>query len=211
MKKKSTSQSAFFKLRLLIAVLLCFGAITLVLFAQPRTPSGQSGSSQPIVSAQYRGVVPVVKFDISPPLRSIKPFFQRSARKRKTRRRGRFRLARLVQLCAILPCSECSARLAYRPRSFHSMEISNLCGCAPPDPNGAVGPNHVVTMSNLHFQIFSKTGTSLFGPAANNTLWSGFGGGCQTQNAGDPVVLYDQLADRWLLSQFTSAAPYFNA
>ena len=83
---------------------------------------------------------------------------------------------------------------------------SNLCGCAPPDPNGAVGPNHVVTMSNLHFQIFNKTGTSLFGPAANNTLWAGFGGGCQTQNAGDPVVLYDQLADRWLLSQFTSSA-----
>ena len=84
---------------------------------------------------------------------------------------------------------------------------SNLCGCSPPDPNGAVGPNHVVTMSNLHFQIFNKTGNSLFGPAANNTLWSGFGGGCQTQNAGDPVVLYDQLADRWLLTQFTSAGP----
>ena len=91
------------------------------------------------------------------------------------------------------------------------METANLCGgCAPPDPNGAVGPNHVVTMSNLHFQIFNKTGTSLFGPAANNTLWAGFGGDCQTENAGDPVVLYDQLADRWLLTQFTSvAAPFF--
>jgi hypothetical protein len=63
-------------------------------------------------------------------------------------------------------------------------------------------------MSNLHFQIFNKSGTSLFGPAANNTLWSGFGGGCQNQNAGDPVVIYDQLADRWLLTQFTSNAPY---
>src|SRR5580765_4408924 len=73
MKKKSTSQSAFFKLRLLMAVLLCFGAITLVLFAQPRTPSGQSGNSQPIVRAQYLGVMPVVKFDISPPMRSMKP------------------------------------------------------------------------------------------------------------------------------------------
>ena len=86
MKKKSASQSAparrslgeggFFKLRLLIAVLFCFGAITLVLFAQPRTPSGQSGraaAGQPIVRAQYLGVMPVMKFDISPPLRSIKP------------------------------------------------------------------------------------------------------------------------------------------
>ena len=73
----------------------------------------------------------------------------------------------------------------------------------------AVGPNHVVTMANLHFQIFDKSGNSLFGPAANNTLWSGFGGPCQIENAGDPVVLYDQLADRWLLSQFTSAGPTY--
>ena len=82
---------------------------------------------------------------------------------------------------------------------------SNLCGCSPPDPNGAVGPNHVVTMANLHFQIFDKSGNSLFGPAANNTLWSGFGGDCQTDNAGDPVVLYDQLADRWILTQLPPA------
>ena len=86
---------------------------------------------------------------------------------------------------------------------------SNLCGCSPPDPNGAVGPTNVVTMANLHFQIFDKTGNSLFGPAANNTLWSGFGGDCQTDNAGDPVVLYDQLADRWILTQFTSSGPTF--
>jgi hypothetical protein len=51
-------------------------------------------------------------------------------------------------------------------------------------------------MSNLDFQIFNKSGGNLFGPAANNTLWSGFGGNCQTHNDGDPVVLYDQLADR---------------
>jgi hypothetical protein len=87
---------------------------------------------------------------------------------------------------------------------------SNTCGCTPPDPNAAVGPNQVVVMTNLSFQIFNKTGTSLFGPAANNTLWSGFGGGCQTRNDGDPVVLHDQLADRWLLSQFTAAAPFLN-
>ena len=49
----------------------------------------------------------------------------------------------------------------------------------------------------------------LFGPAANNTLWAGFGGACQVENAGDPVVLYDQLADRWFLMQFTSSGPTF--
>src|SRR5262245_30654395 len=83
MKKKSASQSAparrslgeggFFKLRLLLGVLLCFAGITLVLLAQPRTPSPRSGNSHFIVQAQFRGVLPVVKFDISPPLRTIKP------------------------------------------------------------------------------------------------------------------------------------------
>ena len=58
MKKKSASQSAFFKFRIVLGVLLCFGAITLVLVAlgkvsaQPQTSLGQSGNSQqPIYTA----------------------------------------------------------------------------------------------------------------------------------------------------------------
>jgi hypothetical protein len=86
---------------------------------------------------------------------------------------------------------------------------TNTSGVVPPDPNGAVGPNHVVTMCNLSFQIFDKTGTSLFGPASNNTLWAGFGGDCQTDNSGDPVVLYDHLSDRWVLTQFTASGPTY--
>jgi Carboxypeptidase regulatory-like domain len=80
---------------------------------------------------------------------------------------------------------------------------------SPPDTNGDIGTNHYVQMVNTRFQVFSRTGTSLFGPASINTLWAGFGGACQTENSGDPVVLYDQLADRWLLTQFTSAGPTF--
>jgi len=86
----------------------------------------------------------------------------------------------------------------------------NAAGVAPPDPNGEVGRNHVIVMVNSVFQIFNKTGTSVFGPANINTLFSGFGGSCQTRNDGDPVVLYDQIADRWLLMQFTAAAPFYN-
>ncbi len=87
----------------------------------------------------------------------------------------------------------------------------NVSGVSPPDPVGDIGPNHYVAMSNLFFQIYDRSGVSVFGPAANNTLWSGFGGPCETQNAGDPIVLYDQLADRWLLTQFTSSgAELFN-
>ncbi len=76
----------------------------------------------------------------------------------------------------------------------------------PPDPVGDVGPTHYVRMANASFQIFNKTtGASVFGPANINTLFAGFGGDCETENAGDPIVLYDQLADRWLLTQFSNA------
>ncbi len=83
----------------------------------------------------------------------------------------------------------------------------------PPDPVGDIGLNHYLRMSNSSFQIFNKaSGTSAFGPAAINTLFTGFGGDCENENAGDPIVLYDQLADRWLVSQFSdgNGPAFFN-
>ena len=74
---------------------------------------------------------------------------------------------------------------------------------APPDTNGDIGPNHYIQTVNSDFAIFSKTGTVLYGPVPLNTLWSGFGGDCQINNDGDPVVLYDPIADRWMISQFS--------
>src|SRR5215831_8790291 len=218
MKKKSVSRSAparrslgeggFFKLRLLLGVLLCFAGITIVLLGQPRTPSAQSGNSQPIVQAQFRGVLPVVKFDISPPLREMKPlpWNQCTLRENEDREIMPRPAAPLGPVVPDPVVQRVLGKIGIPGPIITFDGNSNLCGCSPPDPNGAVGPNHVVTMSNLHFQIFDKSGNSLFGPAANNTLWAGFGGACETQNAGDPVVLYDQLADRWLLSQFTGTA-----
>ena len=76
----------------------------------------------------------------------------------------------------------------------------------PPDTNGDVGPNNYIQTVNLTLTIFNKAGTKLIGPVATNTLWSGFGGICQTNNNGDPVVLYDQLADRWMITQFAIGA-----
>ena len=49
---------------------------------------------------------------------------------------------------------------------------------APPDTNGAVGPNHFVQTVNVSFAVFSKTGGVLYGPVAINTLFTGFGGLC---------------------------------
>ncbi len=74
----------------------------------------------------------------------------------------------------------------------------------PPDPNGEVGPNHYVEMINLVFGVFSKTGTLLLGPVDTGTLWSGFAVPDCTDPSGDPIVIYDQFTDRWLLTQFTT-------
>ena len=75
----------------------------------------------------------------------------------------------------------------------------------PPDPMGEVGPNHYVQIVNFHFQIFNKAGATLYGPAPTKSLWSGFGAPCETRNDGDGIVLYDSIANRWLISQMTSA------
>ena len=80
--------------------------------------------------------------------------------------------------------------------------VNNVNGVLPPDTNGDVGPNHYVQWVNLSFAIYSKSGALLYGPAAGNTLWTGFGGPCQSSNDGDPIVQYDHLADRWMMSQF---------
>jgi hypothetical protein len=209
MKKKSASQSAFFKLRVLVAVLLCFAAITIVFFAfgkasaQPRPPAQ---NPQPLVRAQFRGVLPVAKFDISPPLRSIKVLPAGPGKLRENEEEGPIPLGPVGRVVRDPVVQRVMGKIGI-PNPLISFDgPGNISGVAPPDPNGAIGPANVVVMDNLQFQIFDRNGTSLFGPASNNTLWSGFGGDCETDNAGDPVVIYDQLADRWLLSQFTSSA-----
>lgn len=74
---------------------------------------------------------------------------------------------------------------------------------APPDTNGDVGPNHYMEIVNSDIAVYNKsTGALLFGPVPTNTLWSGFGGLCQTDNDGDGTVSYDPIADRWVVAQF---------
>ncbi len=90
---------------------------------------------------------------------------------------------------------------------------------APPDTTGDLGPNHYVQWVNLRYSIYTLSrdannqinGFNLVGgfPKNGNLIWQGFGGPCETTNDGDPLVQYDQLADRWVMTQFAvSAAPY---
>ncbi len=71
----------------------------------------------------------------------------------------------------------------------------------PPDPIGDVGPNHYVQMVNTLVGIYSKAGVLLVPFFAIHDLFDTIGPPCALTDDGDPIVLYDPLADRWLLSQ----------
>jgi hypothetical protein len=81
-------------------------------------------------------------------------------------------------------------------------------GVNPPDTVGDAGPNHYVQMINgsggTLVMIYDKNGVGVDGPWVLDTLGSS---NCAT-GLGDPIVLYDQLADRWLLSEFSSSGDY---
>ncbi|TDR46614.1 hypothetical protein DFR29_103148 [Tahibacter aquaticus] len=80
-------------------------------------------------------------------------------------------------------------------------------GGVPPDTNGDVSPTHFIQWINTSWAIFDKTtGARLAGPTAGNSFFAGFGGKCQTTNAGDPLAIWDDRAQRWVMSQFTTGA-----
>lgn len=164
-------------------------------------------------SGVYQGVSTAVQFDVSPPLRDSVPLDVNidadkgvEIPERATGLEGDFGPQDVDPL---VQSSKGPNAIPAPSVSFDA--LSNIGGFSPPDPVGDVGPNHYVAMSNVYFAVYDKTGTVLLGPSPNNTLWAGFGGDCETDNAGDPIVLYDQISDRWMLSQFTSSGPtYFN-
>ena len=191
----------------------------LALFVIERLSSAQNNEIHPSSNSDtargvYRGVGTAVRFDVSPPLRTMKGTKTREERERdefedrRTGLEGPFGKQDVDQ--SVQPVTSPFAPLVM-PTPIVSFDATITVGGVPPDSVGDVGPNHYVAMGNSQFRIFNKTGTPLIAAMNINTLWSGFGGACQTENAGDPVVIYDQLDDRWILTQFTAAGPtYYN-
>ncbi|MFT4940489.1 MAG: PKD repeat protein [Paraglaciecola sp.] len=82
---------------------------------------------------------------------------------------------------------------------------SGYTGVNPPDTSGDVGLNYYIQSINGNsgsiFTVYDKnTGSLVSGPTSMESLGSG---DCST-GAGDPIVLFDEMADRWLLSEFSS-------
>ena len=211
MKLPRVVARGFIHARALLALVLCSAAIALGLLAfkasaQQQNPPADADESHAI----FRGVMPVVQFDVSPPLSELARTEPTTTEKVQTERgdlRGataeRVRPGDIDQAVQ----SETGAGEIATPRA--NFDAFDGTGSTPSDSVAAVGPNRIVVMANKRYAVYSKTGTTLASPANINTLWSGFGGACQIENAGDPIVLYDRRADRWVLTQFTRQGPTF--
>jgi Dockerin type I domain len=224
MKKKATTQSAFFNPRALLGFALCLLGVTFALVAlsglTSRSVSAQAAGQKRGVSAppeefdrtapqDLRGVVAV----LTPPLREQKVIQPSKAP-------GHDHPEPMTPPLpadsgvpdAALQTAAGSIKSAPNPTgvSFDGVGVG-LSGFAPgsnpPDVNGRVGATQYVQWNNTSFAIFNKTtGALLYGPAAGNTLFQALGGVCATHNDGDPVVTYDILSGRWILSQFVVSA-----
>jgi len=70
----------------------------------------------------------------------------------------------------------------------------------PSDPTGAVGKNHYVNAWNSAFAIWDKEGNEILPPSSLESI----GGAFDNEADGDPIVFYDEAADRFILMQFSA-------
>jgi hypothetical protein len=159
-------------------------------------------------------VIPTLHFDVSPPLRDIKPAIV-------PRKKAEAEPARLIpRPRAVAGLTDTALQRSYAPKRLMPSLSNNFMGLgngfsgyaitsAPPDTNMAVGPSRIVQIVNTDFAVFDKTGATVLAPRPINAVWAGFGGGCEANNDGDPVAEYDRIADRWIISQFSVATTPF--
>ena len=100
-------------------------------------------------------------------------------------------------------------------RAFTTLDLNfdglGNSGVVPPDTVGEVGVDYYIQITNGNtgspFAIHSKaTGALVAGPSDLSSLWTS-GGACSV-GKGYPIVLYDQLAGRWLLSEFADSGSH---
>src|SRR5438309_3148015 len=219
--RRISKNRAFAHVRVLAAVLFVLAAAALVfLAASPPAAAQRTARPQPLTPTFSKAVA----FDVSPALRDL----PRAARplvfdpnkivEVRPERGG----SEGPQAHGVKPYSADGVLQLFNPAptipapllTFEGMSNQdnfNIFGFRvnPPDPNGEVGRNNYVEMINLVFGVYDKAGNLLAGPIDTGSLWAGFAIPDATDPSGDPVVLYDQLEDRWLLSQFTTLEPIF--
>ncbi len=176
--------------------------------------AAQEGGPYPEV-LYYPEVLREIKHDVSPPLRDIVPLTPFEGPKRVIP-------LRLLHPPQVVPTQPDPVLQTSGGPAVGTTAGLNFAGvgdgdygfvpnAAPPDTNGAVGATQFVQWVNESFAVFNKTTGAIAAgfPKVGNTLWSGFGGGCETNNDGDPIAQYDKAAGRWVLTQFSvSTTPF---
>ena len=228
MKKKSTSESAFFNLRVLIASMLCLFGIAVALFAQGNRAkhtqqNRRSGVRQDAPGTQKpdvsRMIGPAV---VNQDLRTLPempsgPKIERPLLKPGLHGAGATRTesgeenSAFPQFQSLL--GKIFPQVPNMPPPLLTFDGINstqsFCGCIPPDTIGDVGPNHYVETTNSAIKIFDKSGNTLLAAVSFDTFFAPLGAGtpCGTGlNQGDPYSFYDHLADRWVVSDFAFAS-----
>jgi hypothetical protein len=175
-------------------------------FAMTPAASSLQPASQPEVGLAER-------HDISPPLRDIPPAVPKPGPDREIPNRRYDRPRRppqpggdplLLSSQTVGPVAQSTPGLIRNIVGISADDNQRLVASrhAPADPVGDVGASHYVQAVNLLLSVHLKsTGARIYGPVAVKTLWSGFGGICEAENDGDPIVLYDDAAGRWVISQ----------
>src|SRR5205809_2372578 len=213
MKKTTASQSAFFNPRIVLGFVLCSLSVLLALlgFSINSTSSAlaavpDQGNGQPIVGASYKN-------DVSPALRDVAqgwpPQFKpqhEAAENPKIPNNHQDSPDTVVEDKFI---SELALQTPHIPGpilNFNGIRFPGVgCNCAPPDTNGSVGTTQFVQIVNEGYEVFDKaTGNSILGPNSIKSIWQNFGGACENFGLGDPTVVFDKIARRWVITEFAS-------
>src|SRR5438552_4122193 len=210
--RRISKNRAFTHVRILTAVLLVLAAAALVFLAvSPHVAAQPTARPQPLIPKFSTAVA----FDVSPALRSLplaKKFVADPSKlleirpERGPRAHSRGYKSGDAALQALTAAVAIPSPLA-NFEGLSNQDNLNIFGFRvnQPDPNGELSLNNYVEMINLVFAVYDRAGNLEAGPIDTGSLWADFAIPDCTDPSGDPVVLYDQLEDRWLLSQFTTS------
>jgi hypothetical protein len=172
----------------------CSSAMCLLAFCLAPLAAAQEPASGPTV-------IQATKHDVSPPLRDLAASAP-TAPTRSIPLRPTTPIQSLGAPSATDAALQDYAGPLVGTTNLLSFEGTGADGVAPPDTNGSVGDTQFVQIVNVEYAVYDKgSGARLLGPTPINAIWSGFGGLCQSTNGGDPIILYDKMAQRWLVSQ----------
>src|SRR6476660_7460222 len=171
----------------LVALVIMNGAVNASVNSTPAFGGGTSGVTS---GTSYKN-------DVSPALRDMPPVTYLGGKEHEASTNPAIRSAHSDTKDSVVQKVMAPLAMPAPILNFNGIPFPGVtCNCAPPDTDGEVGATQYVQMVNEGFQVFDKTtGASLLGPSGIATLWSGFGGVCQNNGSGDPVVIYDQIAN----------------